>query len=463
MAAAHRPRLDEERCRTRPREVVGHRGEGAASLVPAALGRVAHRQPVGGGAAGQGGQEVRAPRRRHDDHRVRIEAAGGHDEPALAGGRGRRGHHLHRGRTCLGGRDAGSRGGLGQVAQRAGAQAVEHPARGERVGAAGDGVAEDAHPLPGEVGGVPRRSARERAGAESRAEVAVGGHPQHGCCQRRLGARRDEQAVDVVRDDLARTGRAVVGDGRDAGRHRFLQHQRVALAPRGEHGHARARPLGRHVGGRAGQLDPALELELADLGGQVVGARPVAPDAQRPAGDLVPDPPEGVDEVLELLLRGQPAGGDEGLLVQRRTRLWLLRERVGDHEELGRGSAEATGQPARHRLGQRDDDVRAGGELQQRAHVVDPARRRAVLLVDEGDVGRGELGDDGEQLGRGRHDDVGVEAAEVLAQGGVGEPAEERVPAARHQGRLALGQLVGQLRGGWPLTAAGRSPRTSTR
>ena len=447
VAAAHRPRLDEERCRTRARQVVGHRREGAASLVPAALGRVAHRQPVGGGAGGQGRQEVRAPRGRHDDHRVGVEAAGRQDEPALAGARGCRGHDLHCGRTCPGRRDAGGRGGLGQVAQRSGAQAVEHPPRRERVGPAGDGVAEDVDPLPGEIAGVPGDRAGERAGTEPRAEVTVGGDPQHGRCQRRLGPGRDEQAVDVVGDDLARTGRAVVGDGRHSGGHRFLQHQGVALAPRGEHGHARAGPLGGHVGGRAGELDPAVELELADLGGEVVGAWPVAPDPQRPARDLVLDPPEGVDEVLELLLGGQPAGGDEGQLVERRPRLRLLGERVGDHEELGRCAAEATGEPPRHRLGQRDDDVGTGGELQQRAHVVDPARGRAMLLVHEGDVSGCQLGDDRQQLGRRRDDDVGVETAEVLAQGRVGQPAEEGVPAAGDQGRLALRQLLGDLGG----------------
>ena len=114
------------------------------------------------------------------------------------------------------------------------------------------------------------------------------------------------------------------------------------------------------------------------------------------------DAPERVDDVLELLLRREPAGGDEGLLVERRAGLRRGGQRVGDHQQLGGGAAEATGQPARHRLGQRHHDVGARGELQQRAEVVDPGRGGAVLLVDERHVGGRELGDDGQQLRGGR-------------------------------------------------------------
>ena len=64
-----------------------------------------------------------------------------------------------------------------------------------------------------------------------------------------------------------------------------------------------------------------------------------------------------------------------------------------------------------------------------------------MLLVHERDVGGRELGDDGQQLGGGGDEHVGLDAAERLAQRGVGERVVERVPAARHDHRLALGEL----------------------
>ena len=441
MAAAHRPRLEEERGGAGAGQVVGHRRDGAAPLVPATLGGVAHRQPVRDGARGEGRQEGPPSRGGDDDDRVRVEPARGHHEPAVPGGRGGGGQRPQRRRTRLGGGDAGGTVGLGQVAQGAGAEPVQDAAGCERVGATGDRVPEGLHPLPGQGLAVPALGAGQRRGPEPGAQVVVGGDAQHRGGQGGLGRRRHEQPVDVVGDDLARPGRAVVRHRRDARRHGLLQHERVALAPGGEHRDAGAGPLGGDVGGAAGELDAVLEAELADLGGEVVGARAVAPDAQRPAGDLLVDAPERVDDVLELLLGRQPARGDEGLLVERRTPLRLGREGVGDHQQLGRGAAEPARQPPRHRLRQRDQDVGARGELEQRPEVVDAAGGGAVLLVDERDVGGRELGDDGQQLrGRGDHD-VGVEAAQGLAQGGIGEAVEQRVPAAGHDHGLALGEL----------------------
>ena len=155
------------------------------------------------------------------------------------------------------------------------------------------------------------------------------------------------------------------------------------------------------------------------------------------------DAPERVDEVLELLLRRQPARGDERLLVQRRAGLRRAGERVGDDQQLGCGAAEAAGQPAGHRLGQRHHDIGARGELEERAEVVDPCRGGAVLLVHERHVGGCELGDDGQQLGRRGDEDVGLDRAERLTHRGVGQAVVERVPAARHDHGLAAGELVG--------------------
>ena len=64
-----------------------------------------------------------------------------------------------------------------------------------------------------------------------------------------------------------------------------------------------------------------------------------------------------------------------------------------------------------------------------------------MLLVHQRDVGGRELGDDGQQLRRRGDEDVGLDAAERLAQGGVGEAVVEGVPAARHDRGLALGEL----------------------
>ena len=416
VPAAHRPRLEEERRRASAGELLGHHRDGAAALGPAALGRVAHRQPVGHRPGGQRGQEGAASRRRDDDHGVRVEPAGRHHEPALAG-RGGRGRQRPEGRrTRLGWGDARGAGGLGQVAEGTGAEAVQHPARGERVGAAGDGGAEGLDPLPGQHLAVPAVRALQRGGADAAAQLVVGGDPEHRGGEGRLGRRRHEEPVDVVGDHLARAGRAVVRHRRHARRHRLLQDERVALAAGREDGHARARPLGGEVVGRSGEVDAVLEPELAHLRGEVVGAGSVAPDRQRPARQLLVDAPEGVDDVLELLLRRQPAGRDERLLVERGARLRVRGQRVGDDLQLGGGAAEASGQPARHRLGQRHDDVGPRGELQQRAEVVDPARRGPVLLVHQRDVSRRELGDHGEQLRCRGDEDVGLDAAERLAQ-----------------------------------------------
>ena len=445
VPAAHRPRLEEQRGRTGARQLVGHRRDRAAALVPPALGGVAHRQPVGHVAGGQRGQEVAASRRRHDDHRVRVEPAGGQHEPPVPadGRRGRGGQRPQGRRTRLGGRDAGRRRGLGQVAQRPRPQAVQHPARRERVGPALDRVAERPDPLPGQPLAVPALGAGQRRRAEAVAQVVVGGDAQHRGGECRLRRGRHEQPVDVVGDHLARAGRAVVRHRGHARRHRLLQHQRVPLAARGQHGHARARPLGGQVGGAAREQHPVLEAELAHLGGEVVGARPVAPDRQRPARHLLVDAPEGVDDVLELLLRREPARRDEALLVQRRTRLRRAGQRVRDDQQLGGGAAEAAGEPPRHRLGERHHDVGAGRELEQGAEVVDPRRGGAVLLVHQRHVGRRELGDDGEQLGGRGDQHVGVEVPEGLAHRGVGEAVVEGVPAAGDDHRLAVGQLVG--------------------
>ncbi len=205
-------------------------------------------------------------------------------------------------------------------------------------------------------------------------------------------------------------------------------------------------------GSRTRSSRPSLRTWAARL-----SARGPSPQmVQRPAGDLLVDAPERVDDVLELLLRGEPAGGDEGLLVERASGpAGGPGSGFGIDQELGSGAAEAAGQPARHRLGQRHHDVGARGELEQRAEVVDPARGRAVLLVHERHVGRRELGDDGQQLGGRGDEDVGLDAAERLAHGGVGEAVVEGVPAARHDHRLAVGELGRVAAGdrGRPLTA----------
>ena len=131
--------------------------------------------------------------------------------------------------------------------------------------------------------GVPLGRGVERAGAEPVPQVVVGAEPEQrgGHAGDRLG--RDEQAVDLVPDDLARTGGAVEAHARDAGRHRLLQHEREPLGARGQRADARPGPLAAHVGRAAGQLDPVPESALAGLADQVRPLVALAEDPQPPA------------------------------------------------------------------------------------------------------------------------------------------------------------------------------------
>ena len=309
MPAAHRPRLEEERGRTGPRR--GRRSSRRPCRAARASRARRGRAPTASRGPTPAASAARKACRREDGTTTTgcgsSPRAGitNHPSPVAAAAE-------------VSARSAVVRAwaGVTPAAPSVSGRSPSGPGRrpcSTRRGASGSARraiarAEHLDPLRGPaVWPSQRCGAGQRGGAEARAQVVVGGDPQHRGGERGLGRRRHEQAVDVVGDDLARAGGAVVRHRRDAGRHRLLQHERVALAPRGQHGHAGAGPLGGHVGGGAGQLDAVLEAELADLGGEVVGARAVAPDPQRPAGDLLVDAPERVDDVLELLLRREPA------------------------------------------------------------------------------------------------------------------------------------------------------------
>ncbi len=163
VAAAHRPRLEEQRGGAGARQLVGHRRDRAAALVPAALGGVAHREPVGHGAGGERGEEGAPARGRDDDHGVRVEPAGRHHEPAVPGRRSGGGERLQGRRTRLGGGDA-----RGCRWSRAGRRAG--PGAGRAARGAGRAGRRGARPRCGTSrptgGRAPARpSARERSSA----------------------------------------------------------------------------------------------------------------------------------------------------------------------------------------------------------------------------------------------------------------------------------------------------------
>ena len=93
------------------------------------------------------------------------------------------------------------------------------------VGAAGPGLGEDADPALGERAGVVLPGGAERALAEALPELGVGGHPEQRGRHPGDRLRTDQQAVDLVLDDLARSRRGVEAGHRHAGGHRLLHHR----------------------------------------------------------------------------------------------------------------------------------------------------------------------------------------------------------------------------------------------
>ena len=335
------------------------------------------------------------------------------------------------------GRDRVGRRGRDRLGVGEGGDARGQPA-GD--GAAGPGGAEDADPALGD--GVRVVLARGPVGAlaERAAQVDVGGQPQQR--GRHAGDRlgRDEQAVDLVLDDLARSGRAVIAGDGYAGGHRLLDHEREALGPGGEGADAGLGPLAAHVGDGPGQLDPVEHAELADVPQQLLPLRSGAVDPQPPLGQLVGDLGERLDQPGELLLVDQPAGRHHERVVEARARREPERQRVRHDRDLGRGVAELLADPVGHRRGEHGDHVGAGGEVQQRVEAGRSVGRGAVLLVHHDGLGRQQLDGGGEQAGRDRDEDVELDARQHVLEADVAQRRELAVPPLGHEERLALVQ-----------------------
>ncbi len=148
--------------------------------------------------------------------------------------------------------------------------------------------------------------------AEPRAQCLVAHEPIEGITHPLDVAGGHEQPVDLVANDLDRTGRRVVRDDGYAGCQGLDDDQAERFRAEGrEHRNAALRPLLGHVGGTSGQEDALTSTQRVDESLEPYALRAVAEDLERPLGMLVSDGVECLDGVAETLLGDDPPGHDD--------------------------------------------------------------------------------------------------------------------------------------------------------
>ena len=185
----------------------------------------------------------------------------------------------------------------------------------------------------------------------------------------------DDEAVDTVADLLARTVVDVVADHRAAEGERLQGREGVALVDAGhdEAGGVQQRFLGARV--MTHELDVLADVEGLDQVRERLVELAVAVDLELGLGPLLDHLREGLDGVLEALLRLEPGDGDERRRLPLGHRLGQLRQldRVG-HDEPVRGRAVA----------HRDVLGLAMGEVHEGVVLVDVVEQRRVLARELG-------------------------------------------------------------------------------
>ena len=405
MPAAHRPRLEEQRRGPGDEASVIHR-DGAAALGPAALGRVAHREPVGHRPRGQRGQEGAAATTTGRRPRGAGRAAG----PAATTSPRR----SRRTRTSAPGDVVRAWAGVTPAAPVVSGRSPRGPGRrpcSTRRGASGSGGARRRCRRSRPAGQAPRRpsGAGARAAAPMRLRVVVGGDPEHRGSGAALdaGAARSPSTSWVI---ISGPGRAVV---RTSGTPADIASCRTSgyPSPRDARTATPRAPTRRRGRRSIRRVDAVLEPELAHLCGEVVGAGPVAPDRSVQPGSCSWMRQKASTTCSNCFLGASPAtavttsSGRAGALLRVRG------ERVGDDLQLGGGAAEAS--PAA-------TSTRSATRRRVAAGRTAAAHRGSLTRLEEArcswshqrDVSRRELGDHREQLRCGGDEDVGLDRAE---------------------------------------------------
>ena len=130
-----------------------------------------------------------------------------------------------------------------------------------------------------------------------------------------LVAHREEPSVLSRHDEFSRTAHAITRNAEVPGVHGFAQHIGETLIVRRKHEDAGTAHLVVRLGRASAQMNRIAQTQSIDMPLQFVTHIALAEDVQLPIRIILMNPPHGIDERDEILLRFQTADGQYRLLT----------------------------------------------------------------------------------------------------------------------------------------------------